>query len=154
MGTYDDKTNTTVYRVPLDVNEVVLRNAEDDGHTIYINESLTDEEARAAFDHAVGHIQRNDFEKTDVQEIEAAAHAPAAEPAPPPAPAKPALKKRKQKRIFTASDLELLKRYPELRSILDIPKDEIPRKPNRRKEMSEEKFHEIHDLINERHHYS
>ena len=148
MGIYDDKTNTTVYRVPLNVNEVVLRNAEDDGHTIYINEDLTDEEARKAFDHAVGHIQRNDFDKTDVQQIEAAAHAPAADPTPAPTPV-PLLKKRKKKRVFTAFDLELLKQHPEIRNILDIPKDEIPSKPNSRRGLSNEEFKEIHNLIKE-----
>lgn len=149
MGIYDDKTNTTVYRVPLNVNEVVLRNAEDDGHTIYINEDLTDEEARKAFDHAVGHIQRNDFDKADVQQIETAAHAPAAAPAtaPVPSPA-PLLKKRKKKRVFTAFELELLKRHPEIRNILDIPTDEIPKKANNKFNLSKEKFEEINELMN------
>lgn len=46
-----------------------------DGWTIYIDEKLSDEEKRAAYSHALFHIANGDFEKTDVQRIEAAAHA-------------------------------------------------------------------------------
>ncbi len=135
-GIYDEKTNTTVYRVPLEVNEAILGNSEDDGYTIYIDEDLTDEEARKAFDHALGHVERQDFEKADVQQIEAEAHAAAAVPDPEdaaPQPAvpekKPMLKPKKEKRIFTQHDLDLLKRDPTIADILGIPRNEIPKRP-------------------------
>lgn len=125
---YEEKYNATVYRVPLAVNEAVLRNAEDDGVTVYLNENLTDEEAKAAFQHAVSHDQNRDFEKVDVQQIEAAAHEEA--PASPKEPEKkPKLKKKKQKRVFSQLDLDLLKADPWIADLLGIPKNEIPQKP-------------------------
>lgn len=45
-----------------------------DGYTIYINASLSRIEALEAYIHALGHISRNDFEKSDVQKIETEAH--------------------------------------------------------------------------------
>ena len=45
-----------------------------DGYTIYINASLDELEALEAYLHAIGHIARNDFAKSDVQAIEAEAH--------------------------------------------------------------------------------
>lgn len=116
---YDEKTNTTVYRVPLTVNEAILQNAEDDGYSVYINESLTDEEAREAFNHALGHVQRNDFEKADVQKIEAEAHQTHEEPLRRPV---------KERRTFTPLDIALLRRDPSLAALLGIEK--IPRRPN------------------------
>lgn len=45
-----------------------------DGYTVYIDDSLSDEEKREAYNHAMKHIERNDFENTDIQEIEYEAH--------------------------------------------------------------------------------
>lgn len=46
-----------------------------EGHTVYIDEKLSKEDRIKAYDHEVKkHIERNDFEKEDVQAIEADAH--------------------------------------------------------------------------------
>ena len=44
------------------------------GFTVYVDSRLTYEERLRAYQHAMQHILNNDFEKHDVQEIEAAAH--------------------------------------------------------------------------------
>lgn len=46
-----------------------------DGYTIYINDSLSKEEQLSAYYHAMIHIIDQDFDKYDVQQIEALAHA-------------------------------------------------------------------------------
>ena len=45
-----------------------------DGYTIYINRNLSPDRQIRAYVHALKHITHNDFEKADVQEIEANAH--------------------------------------------------------------------------------
>ncbi len=45
-----------------------------DGYTIYIDVNLDEEGRQKAYDHAMKHINNNDFEKTDVQKIESEAH--------------------------------------------------------------------------------
>ncbi len=45
-----------------------------DGYTIYINENLSDDARIEAYQHAMKHINNNDFEKSDVQSIEGDAH--------------------------------------------------------------------------------
>ena len=64
-----------VYWIPLPcgVREIVTPCP--DGYTIYINASLDDAHQLAAYEHALRHIRGNDFEKSDVQGIEGAAHA-------------------------------------------------------------------------------
>lgn len=44
------------------------------GYTVYINDKLSPEGRRAAYRHALYHIVNRDFEKSDVNEIEAEAH--------------------------------------------------------------------------------
>lgn len=44
------------------------------GYTIYLNAKLTQEERVKAYRHALRHVERNDWDKTDVQEIEYEAH--------------------------------------------------------------------------------
>ena len=63
-----------VYHVPLPdgVSEVVLPCP--DGHTVYIDDRLGYEARIEAYRHALRHIKNRDFEKCDVQEIEAEAH--------------------------------------------------------------------------------
>lgn len=145
---YDEKTNSTIYRIPLasPTREAVLRNAEDDGYSIYLAEDLTDEQAKEKAAHAIEHIKRNDHEKADVQQIEMEAHHVQAEDLTEKKA--PAPRQKKKKRKFTALELELLRRDPFLHELLEIPKDEIPRKPNAA-EMSKEKFKEIHTLMEE-----
>lgn len=54
-------------------NEMVCLN-EDDSYTILINSRLDRESAIKAYIHALRHIDNDDFDKTDVQEIEYRAH--------------------------------------------------------------------------------
>lgn len=53
--------------------ETVSRNS-DGSYTIFIEASLSKKEQQAAFCHAMRHILGNDFDKSDINAIEAAAH--------------------------------------------------------------------------------
>lgn len=55
------------------VSEQVVHNS-DDTYTIFLNARLTHERLLEAYDHAVNHIKRGDFEKEDANRIEAVAH--------------------------------------------------------------------------------
>ena len=44
------------------------------GYTIYLNAKLTQEERVKAYRHALRHVERNDWEKEDVQQIESETH--------------------------------------------------------------------------------
>lgn len=63
-----------VYLVPLPdgFNEAILPCA--DGFTIYINDKLDQAHRVEALNHAIKHINREDFGKDDVQQIEADVH--------------------------------------------------------------------------------
>ncbi len=65
--------NAFVINFPNSGHELVTEN-EDGSYTILINAKLSEEAQRAAYDHAMKHIMDNDFEKSDVQEIEIVAH--------------------------------------------------------------------------------
>lgn len=54
-------------------NEAVTEN-EDGSFTIFVNNSLCDSKRLSAVQHAIRHISENDFENTDVQDIEKKAH--------------------------------------------------------------------------------
>lgn len=62
--------NVFVYYVPLPdgIDEAVLPCF--DGYTIYINSRQSSSGMERAYKHALDHIQHNDFEKFDIQEIE------------------------------------------------------------------------------------
>ena len=45
------------------------------GYTVYINDALWRDEQEEAFKHAIRHIENNDFDRYDVQNIEMEAHA-------------------------------------------------------------------------------
>lgn len=62
-----------VYLVDMPVREAVTPC---DGfcYTVYINARLSDSERQRAFLHALRHILRDDWERDDVQTIEAEAH--------------------------------------------------------------------------------
>ena len=45
-----------------------------DGYTVYLNARLTYAGRVRAYHHAIRHIERNDFEGFDIQEIEMEAH--------------------------------------------------------------------------------
>ena len=66
--------NTVIMDFPTcRIREFVTPN-EDGSYTIFLNARLSEEEQREAYKHAIGHIENNDFEKYDVQSIEAEAH--------------------------------------------------------------------------------
>lgn len=54
-------------------NEFVVQN-EDGSYTIVINARLSNDGQLRAYHHAMGHINNNDFEKSDAQSIEFEAH--------------------------------------------------------------------------------
>lgn len=54
-------------------NEMVVPN-EDGSYTILINARLSNDGQLRAYEHAMKHIKENDFERSNVQEIEAVAH--------------------------------------------------------------------------------
>lgn len=55
------------------IKETVSENP-DGSYTIFIEASLSREEQQNAFSHAMRHILGDDFEKSDINTIEAAAH--------------------------------------------------------------------------------
>ena len=55
--------------------EMITENP-DGSYTIFINARLSTAAQLSAYRHALSHINGNDFEKTDVQQIEAMAHNP------------------------------------------------------------------------------
>lgn len=65
--------NVVLLDFPNRGNEMVVQN-EDGSYTILINARLSHEGQLKAYNHALKHIHDNDFEKSDVQSIEAAAH--------------------------------------------------------------------------------
>jgi len=46
----------------------------EDGYTLYINKKLPREAKRRAYNHAMRHIEHNDFNGSDIQDIERKAH--------------------------------------------------------------------------------
>lgn len=54
----------------------------DGNYTVYLSAKLDNIHRQRAYEHALKHIRDNDFQKTDVQQIEAAAHG--LTPTPPP----------------------------------------------------------------------
>ena len=72
MDKWHDKIYTYYVSLPKGVNEAVLSCL--DGYTIYIEETLDKEQRKKAFVHAMSHIANNDFDKDDIQDIEAEAH--------------------------------------------------------------------------------
>ena len=63
-----------VYLVPLPTKIREMITPCDDGYTVYLNSRLTQEAQEKAYNHALLHIEMNDFELQDVQEIEGRAH--------------------------------------------------------------------------------
>lgn len=62
-----------VYLDGMDTNEAITEN-EDNSYTIFINRNLSDAKRLKAILHALAHIKEKDFEKSDVQQIEAKRH--------------------------------------------------------------------------------
>ena len=59
-------------KLPDGIDEVVMPCL--DGYTVYIDENLSEQRQLKAYAHAVHHIRNNDFERSDVQEIESKNH--------------------------------------------------------------------------------
>ena len=55
------------------IGEGIYQNS-DDSYTIFLNSRWTSEEQKRCLLHAFDHVRHHDFEKFDVQEIEAEAH--------------------------------------------------------------------------------
>ena len=55
------------------IPEHLVKN-DDDSYTVFLNARLSQESRIKSYVHALRHIRENDFEKINVQEIEANAH--------------------------------------------------------------------------------
>lgn len=65
--------NTFLVNFPTPGNEMVVQN-EDGSYTILINARLSQDGQLKAYQHALSHINNEDFEKTEIQNIEYQAH--------------------------------------------------------------------------------
>ena len=92
-GIVEDVFVEVVAFLELPTEEMVIHNA-DDSYTIFINANIAHDRQVAAVEHAIEHIRENDFEKVNVQEIEAKAHHIIVEVQPVPAPTQ---KRRRRK---------------------------------------------------------
>lgn len=69
----NDRIFTYLIDMPTRVHEAVCPCA--DGYTIYLNSRLSYQDRVKAYNHAMKHIENNDFESVeDIQTIEARAH--------------------------------------------------------------------------------
>lgn len=143
---YLPEHNATIFRVPMAAatGELVVPNAEDDGFSVYLAESLTDVEAQAKAEHAIyEHIKHHHHGMgADVQKLEAEAHhlAPAA-----PAKKKPKLKKEKNyKRLLRPDEYEKLGIDPKLAPILQLTVIDTPPSKSEKK-----KYEQMRDDIAE-----
>ena len=59
-------------KLPSGINEAVTPCA--DGYTVYVDIDLPDHKIEEVLNHAIQHIENNDFEKNDVQTIEIDSH--------------------------------------------------------------------------------
>lgn len=66
--------NVFLVDLPIGVNESVVPN-EDGTYTIFLNARLSIESQALGYDHAIKHIEENDFQKDDADMIEMQAHA-------------------------------------------------------------------------------
>lgn len=65
--------NTFLMDMDVLIPEHVIANS-DGSYTVLLNSRLSRERQLEAFSHAMKHIERNDFEKTDADNIELIAH--------------------------------------------------------------------------------
>ena len=59
-------------KLPDGINEMIVPCC--DGYTVYIDNRLSDDDMKEAYEHAVRHILGNDWEKDDIQQIEEENH--------------------------------------------------------------------------------
>lgn len=67
-----DKIYIYLVDLPCKVHEIVTPCF--DGYTVYLNAKLSEVGRQEALDHALWHINNNDFEKENIQEVESAAN--------------------------------------------------------------------------------
>lgn len=68
-----DYINVQILDMDAKIPEHLVKNA-DDSYTIFLNARLSQESQIKSYYHALQHIKNSDFEKEDVQTIEAEAH--------------------------------------------------------------------------------
>lgn len=68
-----DEVYVYLVDLPSGINEMVTPCADGD-YTVYLSARLDNAHRQRAYEHALKHIRNNDFQKTDVQQIEAEAH--------------------------------------------------------------------------------
>lgn len=109
--------NIVLLNLPVKEKEAVTEN-EDGSFTVVINSRLSYDEQLKAYRHAMHHIENNDFQKDNVQTIEAAAHATATLPVETqPIPAKRFLQRLKNIR---AERKRLQKELQQLEEHLEV----------------------------------
>ena len=118
----------------LPTEEMVVHNA-DDSYTIFVNANIAQNRQVEAVEHAMRHIRQNDFEKVDVQEIEAKAHRIEVETQPVPKT------KRRRRKYWEMTKEERRKRVNRIirRQIKYL-----------QEKYSHEKVERYHQLCNER----
>jgi len=67
-----DDIYTYITRLPEGINEAVVPC--EDGYTVYIDEALDRAARIEAYNHALRHIDAQDWRRVDIQEIEYSAH--------------------------------------------------------------------------------
>lgn len=68
-----DDINVQLLNMDTKIPEQLVKN-DDDSYTVFLNARLSQESRVKSYYHALKHIERNDFDKEDVQEIESEAH--------------------------------------------------------------------------------
>ncbi len=68
-----ESINVVLMDMPIGIEEQVTQNA-DGSYTVFLNSRYTYEHHVDCLHHALGHVQNRDFEKLDVQTVEAEAH--------------------------------------------------------------------------------
>ena len=67
-----DNIYTYITRLPMGIHEAVMPCY--DGYTVYIDETLDHSARIDAYNHALRHINAQDWQRVNVQDIEACAH--------------------------------------------------------------------------------
>lgn len=68
-----EKINVHLLNMDTKIPEQLVKN-DDDSYTIFLNARLSQESRIKSYIHALRHIEENDFEKANVQDIELNAH--------------------------------------------------------------------------------
>lgn len=68
-----EEVNVKLLDMDTKIPEQLVKN-DDDSYTIFLNSRLSQESHIKSYVHALRHIKDNDFDKTNVQQIEAEAH--------------------------------------------------------------------------------